>query len=162
MKTILEHTKLIGNLEKNNICLSLVSNYNLQDLVNCCKRIKNSNLNQNLYHQNLAIQKELITDEAFINYLLEIERNDIDLSRLESLCSTLQDHNEKISNYNLDTLLQILKNTNFIEDAFYDYLKYFSNNIKTPKEQNIVADNLCYFYNQPKITIFLNLCQIII
>ena len=135
MKTILEHTKLIGNLEKNKICISLVSKYNLQDLVNCCKRIKNSNLNQNLYHKNLAIQKELITNEAFINYLLEIERNNIDLARLGSLCSILQDHNETICNYNLDILLQILKNTNIIEDAFYDYLKYFSNNIKHKKNK---------------------------
>ena len=55
---------------------------------------------------------------------------------LQPMITALQDHNETISNYNLDTLLQILKNTNIIEDAFYDYLKYFSNNNNKNKDNS--------------------------
>ena len=148
MQKILEHTKIIGNLEQNKIYLGFIRNCNLQDLINCCKRIKNNNIDNEIYDTNLAIQKELIIDKSFIDYLVEMNKNDIDLTRLEKLCSILQEHNEKISNYSLDILLQILKNENIIPNAFFDYLKYFSNNIKTSKEQNIVINNLCYFYNQ--------------
>ena len=126
MQTILEHTKVIGNLEKNKIDLQFIKKCNLQDLLNCCKRIENSNLDSGLYNKNLAIQEELITDEAFTNYFVEMNKNNINLDRLEYLCSKLQDKNEKLSNYSLDILLQILQNENIIKDAFYDYLKYFS------------------------------------
>lgn len=149
MQTIIEHIKLIEKLEKNKINLCFIEKYNLQDLLNCCKRIEDSNLDINSCNEN--IQRELITDANFINYFIEINKNNLDLDRTEFLCSELQNNNEKVSSYDLEIVLQILSNKKIIKETFYNYLKYFSNKVKTPKEQNIVADNLSYFHSQYKV-----------
>lgn len=151
MQTILEHTKLIGNLKRNKIDLQFVKEFNFQDLSNCCIRIKKSNLDNESYKEYIGIQKQLIIDSKFTDYFVEISKNNIDFNRLESLCLQLQDNNEKVSSYDLKILLQVLSNEKIIKNAFYDYLKYFSNNVKTQKDQNIVADNLSYFYVQNEI-----------
>lgn len=152
MQRILQHIKIIGNLEKINYDLDFIKKCDLQDLINCYKRIETNKIDSNLYHNNLAIQKELIIDEPFTNYFIELNKNDINIERVESLCSKLQDKQEKVSDYSLETLIELLRNENFIKDSFYDYLKYFSSKTKSKEEQNIVADNLSYFYQQNEVT----------
>ena len=152
MQTLIKHTEIIGTLKQNKIYLNFIKDCNLQDLINCCKKIENNSISSKIYADNLAIQRELITDDSFINYLIAMIKNDIDLERLESLCSTLHENKDKISNYSLDILLQVLKNKNITTVIFYDYLKYFSNNIKTRKDQDIVVNNLSYFHSQSEIT----------
>lgn len=151
MQRILEHTKLIGILKRNKIDLQFVKKFNLQDLLNCCIRIEKNNLDNELYKEYIGIQKQLIVDSEFINYFVETSKNNIDFDRLENLCVELQDNNKKVSDYDLKILLQVLSNKRIIKNVFYDYLKYFSNGIKTLKDQNIVADNLSYFYNQKEV-----------
>lgn len=148
MQTILEHTKIIGRLKHNKIMLDLIRKYNIQDILNCCQRLETKGLNKDLYAENSTIQNELIIDNQFIEYLLEIGKRNIDTTRIKDLVFRFQENKQKVSDYKLETILQILENENMSSNAFYDYLVYFSKYVTTKEQQDIIANNFSYFYNQ--------------
>lgn len=153
MQTILEHTKLIGRLDNNKINLSFISEYEISDLIKCCERIEKNKLDKNLYIENSVIQKELISDEKFINYFQEMIKNNVEISRITDLVSKLKENQEKPTCYEINTLIQILNNTNINARAFYDYLHFFNNKVITKEQQNIIANSLSCFYLQDEVSI---------
>lgn len=153
MQTIIEHTKLIGRLDNNKINLSFISECSLSDLIKCCERIENNNLDKDSYAGRSIIQKELISDEQFMNYFKEMIKHNIDIYRITDLVSKLKENKEKPTSYELNTLIQILENTNITASAFYDYLHFFNNKVVTREQQNIIANNLSCFYLQDEVSI---------
>lgn len=153
MQRIIEHTKLIERLEKYEIDLKFIKKYKLDDLEKCCENLECNKISNKLYISSEIIQKELIIDEKFIDYLIEINNNEIPLEELEELLSRIQDKNEKITDYDFENIIDTLKNPNLTHKTYYDYLKYFSNNIKNSNEKIIIAVNLGYFSRQNDVAI---------
>lgn len=154
MQRIIEHTKIIGKLEHNKIMLDLIKKYNIQDILNCCQRLETISLNEDLYAKNSTIQSEFIIDNKFIDYLFEIGNRNVDFMRINDLVYKFQENKQKVSDYKLEIILQILENESITSNAFYDYLVYFSKYVTSKEQQNIIASNLSYFYSQEKTKIF--------
>lgn len=153
MQRILEHTKLIERLEKYKIYLQFIKKYKLDDLEKCCDNLEYNKISSELYISSEIIQKELIVDEKFIDYLKEINNRKISLENLEELLLKIQDNGEKISDYNLKNVIDTLMNQNLNYKTHYDYLKYFSDMTESLTEKNIIAKNLEYFSYQNKVSI---------
>lgn len=77
----------------------------------------------------------------------------IDLEKIQDLVEVIQDNSGKVSNYEIEIIIDILKNENFRSNIYYDYLTYFCHKVDTLKLQNIVAENLSYFHCQSEISI---------
>ena len=153
MQRVLEHTQLIGKLIQNNIMLDLIKKYNTQDLINCCRKIESTNIEKDLYSKDIMIQNEFIMDNEFISYFSELNKKNIDINRIKDFIYNFQINNKKISDFKLEKILEILENKKISSNITYDYLVYFSENLTSNEEQDIVANNLSYFYTQDRIKI---------
>lgn len=152
MQRILEHTKLVGELKENQIDLKFIKCFKIEDLFKCCYNLKNRKLSSGLYFEREAIQKELIRDEKFVEYLIQIDNEKILPEMIQSLVECIQNNNKNVSDYEIKTLIETLKNKNFNHSTYYDYLEYFSSKVENIEEKNIVAANLAYFHSQKKIS----------
>lgn len=148
MQRILEHTKTIGRLEHHKLMLDLIRNHSIKDILDCCQKLEEIDLNEKLYAKSSTIQNELIIDNKFMDYLIEIGKRNIDTMRIKHLVLGFQENKQKVSDYKLETILQILENENISLNSFYDYLVYFSKYVTSKEQQNIIASNLSYFYDQ--------------
>lgn len=151
MQGILEHTKTIGRLQHNKLMLDLIREHSIKEIHDCCQRLEEIDLNKELYAESSTIQNEFIIDNKFMDYLIEIGKRNIDTMRIKDLVFRFQENKQKVSDYKLETILQILENDNISSFSFYDYLVYFSKYVKTKEQQNIIASNLSYFYDQEEI-----------
>lgn len=146
MTTIIEHTKLATRMYKNKINMDLIKEFLLEEIDDCCNVIENSELTYDKYEGNITFQRELIKNKKFIEYLMEAYEKQIDMQRLESLIQNINMHNEKVTDYSIEDIVDVINNKELYCDACYDYLKYFSN--KSLALKRIITNNLNYFYSQ--------------
>lgn len=153
MQRILEHIKVIKNMNERQINLEFISNCKIEDIDRCCEILKDKEIPSELYSSSKVISKELIKDSKFVDYLIRINDEKISLENLEILLSQIQSSSEKMSDYKLDNIIDTLKNKYLNYKTYYDYLKFFSDNIKKPEEKIVIAKNLEYFSHQSNVTI---------
>ncbi len=146
MTTIIEHTKLVNRMHKNKIDIAMLKEFSLEEINACCNRLEDSELTYNTYEENITFQKELIKNKEFIRYLKEAYEKQIDTQKFESLIQTINSHNEKIIDYSMEDIINVVNNKDLCCDAYYNYLKYFVN--KSVKSKKIITNNLNYFYSQ--------------
>lgn len=146
MKTMIEHAKLAVRMYKNKIDMELIKKFSTEEINNCCNRIENDKLLNNEKKESIIIQEELIRDEKFIDYLIEVHEKTIDMQRFEKLIQDIKDHNEKITDYPIEHITDVINNEDLSSEACYDYLKYFINT--NVLMQRTITDNLNYFYSQ--------------
>lgn len=146
MKTMIEHAKLAVRMYKNKIDMELIKKFSTEEINNCCNRIENDKLLNNEKKESIIIQEELIRDEKFIDYLIEVHEKTIDMQRFEKLIQDIKDHNEKITDYPIEHITDVINNEDLSSEACYDYLKYFINTNVLMKRT--ITDNLNYFYSQ--------------
>ena len=152
MQRILEHMKLIGKLRESQIDLNFIKYFSVEELIKCCNNLKNQKVPSEVYLESKIIQKELIRDERFAEYITKMVSKNVALDKIEDLISSLQNKNKKARDYDIGILIELLQNENFNYDIYYDYLEYFSNKTNNIKEQNIIASNLSYFHSQSQTT----------
>lgn len=155
MQRILEHTKLIERLKKNEIELKFIKYFELQKLIGICTKLENDKTSHDLYLNKLFIQKELINNIEFVEYLKIINNKGLSLEKLDNILQLIQEKNKEILDYSIDSLIETLNNENLSHNTYYNYLEYFSNKGNTTfEEQNIIASNLEFFneYTDCKIT----------
>lgn len=146
MKTMIEHAKLATRMYKNKIDMGLIKEFSLEEINNCCNRIENNKFLDYENEKSIIIQEELIRDEKFIDYLIETYQKKIDMQRFERLIQDIKEHNEKITDYPIEHIIDVINNKDLNSKALYDYLKYFSDNNVLLKQT--ITKNLNHFYSQ--------------
>ena len=91
---------------------------------------------------------ELVKDENFILYLNKVYENKLDIDGFQTLLKDIRKHNDKISNYPINNVIDILNNKKLFNQAYYSYLKYFLDYINDSDLNKIITNNLNYFYEQ--------------
>ena len=148
---LMKHTNLIIRIKNNGLDVQLIKIFPLDKIINCCKRIEDIKILKDDYKENGTFQQELVRDERFIFYLNKIYENELDIKGLEILLKNIQQHNEKISDYPINGVLDILGNTNLQYGAYYSYLKYYRDYTNNNAFKKIITNNLNHFYEQSKI-----------
>ncbi len=151
METILEHTKLATKLHKTQINLDFVKEFSLQKLDDCCDRIQSNEMIRESGRQDIFIQRELIKNEKFIHYLVEIYNSKTITNGLKTLLADIEAHNEKITDYDINDIINVLRNEKLCYEAYYDYLKYFSN--RNPLFVGKITKSLNNFFEQDTVKI---------
>jgi len=146
MELLLEHARLATRMFKNNIKMDFLKDFTMEDINNCCNRLENNEkINEN-YKDSKVIQRELIRDENAVRYIIEASNKELDLERLEYLIKDIKKHNEKLSDYTIEDIIEVINNNDLYSSGCYDYLKYYINSDE--KTKKIVSDNLNHFYSQ--------------
>ena len=151
MQTIVENMKLLAELNKNKISLNFVKKYNHNTLFNCCSIINDKKIKCESYENNDVIQEQLITNETFADYLIDLINKNISAEDISSIILALQEHDEKITDYTINSILQVLKNDNLHNGLYFNYLKYFSIMSLSLEQQNLIAKNLYHFNRQGEV-----------
>ena len=147
----MKHTNLIIRIKNSGLNVQLIKLFPLDKIINCCERMENINILKDDYKENMIFQKELVRDEKFILYLNEVYKNELDIKEFEILLEDIQKHNDMISNYSINNVLDILNNTQLFCQAYYSYLKYFSDYTDSSEFKRIITNNLNHFYEQSDI-----------
>lgn len=153
MQSVLNNLKTIEILLNNKINIKFIENFDSQTLIECCNRIKEKHLQDNLYSSRDNIQVELIKDIKFIDYLQKIGSDEELLDKISKLLEIVQKNNEKITDYSYERVICVLKSIFLDESDYYDCIKYFNIEDKCTNEQNIIANNLSSFNNRYNIPI---------
>jgi len=146
MELLMEHAKLAIRMHKNNINLKLLRSFTPIQINECCNRLEDDKMLKSRYKESEIIQKELVRDENSIKYIIEAYDREIDMNKFEYLINDISNHNEKITSYSMEDILNVVNNSELNERAFYDYLKYFSNS--DSEQKKIITNNLNHFYSQ--------------
>lgn len=148
MESLKEHVKLVTQMYDKKLSMKNIKNFKMNDLFNCCKRIEETNISNNLYESCEIIQSEMIKDSNTIEYLIELYEAGIDLERTRDFVETIQGYQDKLVNYNINEIIKILNDPRLYSDVGYSYLKYFVNKIKSDIGKRTVISNLEYFFSQ--------------
>lgn len=147
MEILMSHAKLIVKMKKNKLNLELIKEFPIEKIDACCNRIEGNNILKN-NNINLIIQKELITDENAIEYIIQVYEKELDMDKIETLINNIQKHNEKITDYCMEDIINVINNEQLNNNIAYDYLKYFRNSKEISK--NVIIANLEHFHSQFK------------
>lgn len=145
MENLLEHVKIATRMNKNKLNLDLLKKYTIQMLENTCMNLEQYEVNKEIYSTSNFIQEEIIKDQDSIKYFEKIFNEKLDLNEVSNLVEILQNKNEKITNYPIDNILEVLKDINMQGEISYLYLKYFSQKVKSNIGKNAVIGNIKYF-----------------
>lgn len=151
MRVLMNHVNLAIRMHNDRIDREFIKQFSLKDIINCCDRIEKNEIIREKYENNKLIQEELIRDEKFIDYLKILPEKELDITRLEKLLEKVRENNEKITDYSIKDIINVLSNNDLLCDSYYDYLKYFSN--ESIFYQKIITNNLNYFHGQDYINI---------
>lgn len=154
MEKTLNHVHLILMLNKFHLSLDLLPEF-YQDqelLLYCCKKLEAKGVPSSYYADQFNIQRELVSDEGFVDYLLKLKEAGISEAAIEAVAEAVHSNEERMTDYSLENLIRTLSIQNLSEYTYYDYLKYFSPiPFSSIEEQTMVADNLSAFHRQHDI-----------
>jgi len=145
METLMLHAKLLAKMQKNKLKLELIREFPIEEIDACCNRIEGIEILKN-NNINPIIQIELIRDENSIKYIIQAYEKQLDMDKLEILIKNIQKHNEKITDYCMEDIINVINNEQLHNNIAYDYLKYFRNSKEISK--NVIIANLEHFHNQ--------------
>lgn len=139
MNTLIQHAKLAIRMNNNGINREFIKKFPIEEIIDCCNRIEQNKILNDEYKDNEVIQEEIIKDEKFIHYLNIAYKKDLDMVGFEELLIAIKQHNEKMTDYSIKDILNVLYNKELFYKSYYDYLKYFRNeSISLKKELQII------------------------
>lgn len=127
MNTLIQHAKLAIRMNNNGINREFIKKFPIEEIIDCCNRIEQNKILNDEYKDNEVIQEEIIKDEKFIHYLNIAYKKDLDMVGFEELLIAIKQHNEKMTDYSIKDILNVLYNKELFYKSYYDYLKYFRN-----------------------------------
>ena len=145
---LMKHTNLIIRIKKNGLDVQLIKLFPLDKIIKCCEKVETIGVKSDDYKKNEVFQQELVKDENFILYLNKIYENKLNIDGFQTLLEDIREHNDKISNYPINNIINILNNTKLLKQAYYSYLKYFLDYTNNSELNKIITNNLNYFYQQ--------------
>ena len=153
MQSVINNLKTLDILLKNKINVNFIKNFDTETLLECCNKIENNKLIEDTYIDRKNIQYELISNKDSINFFKEFASKDELLNKINTLLETIQQNNDKITNYSYERIIATLNNKNLNETDYYDCIKYFNIEDKSAIEQDIITKNLSSFNNRYDIPI---------
>ncbi|MBP3254924.1 MAG: hypothetical protein J6M60_00320 [Clostridia bacterium] len=152
MKTqFTNHAMLMIRMYKNEISEKFAKDYSINEILKCCNRIEKRKNGSYGVRENEIFQETLIKDENFIDYLNYAYENSFDMERFKLLLDKILENNEKMSDYNIEDIKDVINNEILSLDSIYDYLKYFRNENEYFKI--VITNNLNHFNSQSEINI---------
>ena len=145
MESLLEHLKIATRMNENKLNLELIRNFTIERLEKACLQLEQTQINADIYYLDKIIQKEIIKDTKSIEYFTKMYEEKVDFLNLNKLITIIQDQGEKITDYDLEDVIEIIRDSNFNEQIGFLYLKYFSGKIKSKIGKKIVIQNIKYF-----------------
>ena len=130
MNTLIQHAKLAIRMNNNGIYREFIKKFPIEEIINCCNRIEQNKILNDEYKDNEVIQEEIIKDEKFIHYLNIAYKKELDMVGFEELLIAIKQHNEKMTDYSIKDILNVLYNKELFYKSYYDYLKFFRNESK--------------------------------
>lgn len=149
MSTLVQHAELIIRMKQCGLRSELIKKFSLQDIMNSCNRIENSDLKKFNYSGYYLIQEELIRDEKIIKPIQLAFKGKYNIEDFQTFLSEIKIHNEKMSTYNYRNIIKVLNHQKLKVEAYYDFLKYYINESYEIRKKAI--KNLNYFYSQNKV-----------
>lgn len=149
MNTLIQHAKLAIRMNNNGINREFIKKFPIEEIIDCCNRIEQNKILNDEYKDNEVIQEEIIKDEKFIHYLNIAYKKDLDMVGFEELLIAIKQHNEKMTDYSIKDILNVLYNKELFYKSYYDYLKYFRNESISLKKR--ITNNLNHFHCQSDI-----------
>ena len=125
MNTLIQHAKLAIRMNNNGINREFIKKFPIEEIIDCCNSIEQNKILNDEYKDNEVIQEEIIKDEKFIHYLNIAYKKDLDMVGFEELLIAIKQHNEKMTDYSIKDILNVLYNKELFYKSYYDYLKYF-------------------------------------
>ena len=123
MNTLIQHAKLAIRMNNNGINREFIKKFPIEEIIDCCNRIEQNKILNDEYKDNEVIQEEIIKDEKFIHYLNIAYKKDLDMVGFEELLIAIKQHNEKMTDYSIKDILNVLYNKELFYKSYYDYLK---------------------------------------
>ena len=151
MESLLEHVRVATTMYKNKLNLKFIKEFKIKEIEDCCTQLENLHVDNKIYESSEIIERELIKDANSINYLIKIFREGIDPIKIKDLVEIIQENKEKITNYEVENIIKVLKDNKLYCNTSYAYLKYFINNIKSDIGRKTVIANLEYFFTQDDV-----------
>lgn len=149
MSTLIQHAELMIRMKKCGLRSELIKKFSLQDIINSCNRIEDSDLKKFNYSGYYLIQEELIRDENIIKPIQLAFKGKYNIENFQTFLSQIKTHNEKMSNYNYRNIIKVLNHQKLKVEAYYVFLKYYINENYEIRKKAI--NNLNYFYSQNKV-----------
>lgn len=146
MQLILEKLKLIDKMNKTYLFLGLIKEFEISQLNDLCEKVENQ-ISTDLYENRENIQKELVLNEKFMDYLAKFETDGDVLDKLDCLLKLTIENNKRITDYDYEFVRNVFESQIDNAKTFYDYINYFNIPGKSKLEQIIIANNLKYFNN---------------
>ena len=150
-KILMKHTNIMIRMRNNGLNEQLIKSFSLDKIIKACERIESTKILKDDYKENKIFQDELVRDEKFILYLNKVYEKELDVNGFEILLESIEQHNEKISDYPINNVLDILNNKELLYKAYYSYLKYYQDYTNNSNFKTIITKNLNHFYGQSDI-----------
>lgn len=151
MESLLEHVRVATTMYKNKLNLKFIKEFKIKEIEDCCTQLENLHVDNKIYESSEIIERELIKDTNSIKYLTKIFDEGIDPIKIKDLVEIIQENKEKITNYEVENIIKVLKDNKLYCNTSYAYLKYFINNIKSDIGRKTVIANLEYFFTQDNV-----------
>lgn len=123
MNTLIQHAKLAIRMNNNGINREFIKKFPIEEIIDCCNRIEQNKILNDEYKDNEVIQEEIIKDEKFIHYLNIAYKKDLDMVGFEELLIAIKQHNEKMTDYSIKDILNVLYNKELFYKSYYDYFE---------------------------------------
>lgn len=153
MESLKEHVKITKQMYDKKLNMKNIKNFEINELFDCCENIEKQEIPNDLYENSEVIQSEMIKDTNSINYLIKLYKAGINLSKIEDLIETIEKYKDKLVNYNIDDIIEVLRDKRLYSDIGYAYLRYFFRKIKSNIGKNTVINNLKYFFLREDVKI---------
>ena len=144
IESLMNHVDIISKMYESKLNYDLIKYFSTEKIENCCDIIKQSEIRNYEYQNNVVFQKELVKNSDFFNYAIKLYSKECNIPDAEDLIEMINENKENILDYKIDDIIFVLKNMEIKNIARYTYLKFF---MQVDKEyKNIVIDNLSYYY----------------
>jgi len=153
MQSVINNLKTLEILLKNKINVNFIKKFDTETLLECCNKIEKDKLIDDIYIDRKNIQYELISNKDSIIFFKKFASNEELLNKINTLLETIQQNNDKITNYSYERIITTLNNQNLDKTHYYDCIKYFNIEDKSVVEQDIITKNIALFINRYDIPI---------
>lgn len=153
MERVLNNLKTLEILLNNKINVKFIKKFDTETLIECCNKIEEDKLIDEIYIDRKNIQHELISNKDSIIFFKKLTSDDELLDKINTLLETIQQNNDKITNYSYERIITTLNNQNLDKTHYYDCIKYFNIEEKSTAEQDIITKNISLFNNRYEIPI---------
>lgn len=146
METLKEHVKIATTMYDRELDLDLIKEFEIKELTNLCNKINEFKIEKELYKGEKIIQREITRNTNSIEYLIKFYQAELSLIKIRKFIEVIQKCEEKLTDYNLDKIIKVLKDDEMNEEVGYSYLKYFMDNIKSNIGKRTVVKNIKYYF----------------